>query len=459
MKHGVMQYADEKDGVVSPHALRRSNCLLLLALSAVLSACADRAAMPIEAGMGAYPQIPEARQGLLPTVNVAPARGWPAGAKPEAAAGLQVQAFATGLEHPRTVLSLPNGDVLVTETDAPPRPDDSKGIKGWFSKKIMKKAGSNHPSANRIMLLRDADGDGVAESRSVFLRDLNSPFGMALIGNQLYIANTDAIVRVPWVSGQTEAQEKPVVVASLPAGTRNHHWTKDLVASPDGKRLYVSVGSNSNLAENGLEEEENRAAILEVNPADGSKRLYASGLRNPNGLCWNPVTHSLWAAVNERDELGSDLVPDYITSVREGGFYGWPWSYFGARVDTRVKPPRPDMVARAIVPDYAVGAHVAPLGMVFNTGNLFPADMRHGAFLGMHGSWNRKPKSGYKVTFVQFVNGRPQGLPRDVLTGFLDAEENAMGRPVGLALDGKGALLVADDVGGAVWRVAPQARP
>jgi glucose/arabinose dehydrogenase len=439
--------------------MKYASSVLLLTISAGLSACADKVAMPIEAGMGAYPQIPEPRHGLLPTVNVAPARGWPAGAMPRAAAGLQVQAFATGLEHPRTVLSLPNGDVLVTETDAPPRPDDSAGFKGWAAQKIMNKAGSHLPSPNRIMLLRDADGDGVAESRSVFLRDLNSPFGMALIGNQLYIANTDAIVRVPWVSGQTEAQEKPVLVTSLPAGSRNHHWTKDLVASPDGKRLYVSVGSNSNAAENGLEAEENRAAIFEVNPANGAKRLYASGLRNPNGLCWNPVTQSLWAAVNERDELGSDLVPDYITSVREGGFYGWPWSYFGTRVDTRVQPRLPDMVARAIVPDYAVGAHVAPLGMVFSTGKLFGEDMRNGAFVGMHGSWNREPKSGYKVMFVQFVSGRPQGIPRDVLTGFLDAEENAMGRPVGVALDAKGALLVADDVGGAVWRVSPQARP
>lgn len=432
--------------------------LTTLAACLVLAACADKARLPVEAGTGPYPQLPEPNRRLLPTVNVATARGWPEGGAPKAAAGLRVQAFASGLAHPRTLLLLPNGDVLVTETDAPPRPDDSRGVKGWIAQQLMQKAGSHRPSANRIMLLRDTDGDGVADSRSIFMTGLNSPFGMALIGNQLYIANTDAIVRVEWTRGQTQVKQQAQLVTSLPAGTRNHHWTKDLVASPDGKRLYVSVGSNSNIAENGIEAEQDRAAIFEVDPATGAKRLYASGLRNANGLCWNPVTGALWAAVNERDELGSDLVPDYITSVREGGFYGWPWSYFGTRVDSRVKPPRPEMVGRAIVPDYAVGAHVAPLGMVFNTRDLFGEDMRNGAFIGEHGSWNRKPKSGYKVSFVRFREGRPQGLPRPVLTGFLDSEENAMGRPTGLAMDAKGALLVADDVGGVVWRVSPDQR-
>lgn len=430
--------------------------IVVICMMAVLGGCADRAQMAPEAGMGSQPQLPEPRKTMIPTVNVAPARGWAQGAMPTPAPGLAVQPFATGLAHPRSLLLLPNGDVLVTETDAPHTEEDKKGIKAWISRQVMQKAGSHRKSPNRIVLLRDADGDGVAETRSVFMSNLNSPFGMALIGNQLYIANTDAIVRVPWQRGQLESKDRPVTVAQLPAGEINHHWTKDLLASPDGKRLFVSVGSNSNVAENGMEAEEKRAAILEVDPATGATRIYASGLRNANGLCWNPVTKSLWAAVNERDELGSDLVPDYITSVQEGGFYGWPWSYFGARVDTRVKPPRPDMVSRALIPDYAVGAHVAPLGMVFNTGTLFGQDMRNGAFVGEHGSWNRKPKSGYKVVFVPFVNGRAQGFPKEVLGGFLDAEENAQGRPVGLALDRKGALLVADDVGGAVWRVLPK---
>lgn len=430
--------------------------IIAICIAAALTGCAEKAQVAPEAGMGSQPQLPEPRKTMIPTVNVAPARGWPQGGSPSPAPGLAVQALALGLAHPRSLLVLPNGDVLVAETDAPQTEESKKGIKAWISRQVMQKAGSHRKSPNRIVLLRDSDGDGVAETRSVFLSDLNSPFGMALIGNQLYIANTDAIVRVPWQRGQLESKDKPVTVAPLPAGEINHHWTKDLLASPDGKRLFVSVGSNSNVAENGLEAEEKRATILEVNPANGATRIYASGLRNANGLCWNPVTNTLWAAVNERDELGSDLVPDYITSVQEGGFYGWPWSYYGAHVDSRVKPPRPDMVERALIPDYAIGAHVAPLGMVFNTGTLFGADMRNGAFVGEHGSWNRTPKSGYKVVFVPFVNGRAQGFPRDVLTGFLDAEENAQGRPVGLALDRKGALLVADDVGGAVWRVTPK---
>ncbi len=436
--------------------MKKSTLNLILLAAAMLAGCAEKAQMPAEAGMGRHPQIPQARSSMIPTVNVAPARGWGQGATPTPAPGMQVQAFAMGLAHPRSLLVLPNGDVLVAETDAPERAEKNKGLRNWFERRVMQKAGSHRPSPNRIVLLRDADGDGVAETRSVFLSDLNSPFGMALIGNQLYIANTDAIVRVSWKSGQLQASEQPVKVAPLPAGDINHHWTKDLVASPDGKHLYVSVGSNSNVAEQGLAAEEGRAAILEVNPATGSSRIFASGLRNANGLAWNPETGQLWAAVNERDELGSDLVPDYITSVRDGGFYGWPWSYYGPHVDKRVQPPRPDMVEQALVPDYAVGAHVAALGMVFNTGRLFPASMRNGAFVSEHGSWNRDPKSGYKVVFVRFREGRPRGLPHEVLGGFLDAEENAQGRPVGLALDKQGALLVADDVGGAVWRVTPK---
>jgi len=309
------------------------------------------------------------------------------------------------------------------------------------------------PSANRLSLLRDADGDGVAEIKTAFLTGLNSPFGMALVGSTLYIANADALVAVPYREGATTIPERPRKIADLPAG-RNHHWTKSLVASRDGSRLYVGVGSNSNVAEKGLAEEENRAAILEIDPATGATRLFASGLRNPVGMDWNPESGQLWVAVNERDELGSDLVPDYMTSVRPGGFYGWPWSYYGQHVDARVKPPRPDMVARAIKPDYALGPHTASLGLAFSKKAQIGPRFANGAFIGQHGSWNRKPRSGYKVIFIPFANGRPAGRPVDVLTGFLSEDEKAMGRPVGVAVARDGALLVADDVGNTVWRVS-----
>jgi glucose/arabinose dehydrogenase len=356
---------------------------------------------------------------------------------------MKVNAFATGLDHPRWLYVLPNGDVLVAETNAPPRPEDGKGIKAWFMKRFMKKAGAAVPSANRVTLLRDTDGDGVAEVKTPFLQNLNSPFGIALVGSTLYIANTDAVVRVPY-TGETQLSATPVKVADLPAGPRNHHWTKSLVANRDGSRLYAGVGSNSNVGEHGMEEEVNRAAILEIDPATGATRVFASGLRNPVGMGWEPQTGALWTSVNERDELGSDLVPDYMTSVKDGGFYGWPYSYYGQHVDSRPKPQRPDLVASALVPDYALGAHTASLGLAFADG---------GAYIGQHGSWNRKPRSGYKVIFVPFTNGRPDGTPRDILTGFLDGEGNAQGRPVGVAIDGKGALLVADDVGNVIWRV------
>jgi glucose/arabinose dehydrogenase len=338
-------------------------------------------------------------------------------------------------------------DVLVAETAAQPKPADapSGGIKGFFMKKAMKKAGSAVPSADRITLLRDADGDGVAETREVLLAGLKSPFGMALSGDRLFIANTDAIVRVPYAEGATRIDATPEKVVDLPAGDQNRHWTRSLAASPDGSRLYVTVGSDSNVAERGMDYEVERAAVLEVDPAHGSKRIFASGLRNPNGITFEPSTGVPWVVVNERDEIGNDLVPDYMTSVRDGGFYGWPYSYYGNHVDERVQPPRPDLVAKAIVPDYALGAHTASLGLAFGDG---------GAYIGQHGSWNRKPPSGYKVIFVPFANGRPAGAARDVLTGFLDADGNAMGRPVGVAIDKTGALLVADDVGNTVWRVA-----
>jgi glucose/arabinose dehydrogenase len=428
---------------------------ILLAAAFALSACGERARLPVSAGMGPAPRLPEPNRTLIPTVKVAEATGWPAGATPAPAAGLRVAAFATGLDHPRWLHVLPNGDVLVAETNAPVRPKEGKGLKGWFMKQFMKKAGAAVPSANRISLLRDGDGDGVAETKTEFLSGLNSPFGMALVGDDFYVANTDAVVRFPYRAGETSISAPGTRLADLPAGERNHHWTKSLIASRDGARLYATVGSNSNVAEHGMAEEEGRAAIWEIDRATGAKRLFATGLRNPNGMGWEPATGILWTAVNERDELGSDLVPDYMTSVRDGGFYGWPWSYYGQTVDTRPNPPRPDLVATAIAPDYALGPHTASLGLVFYEAALMP-NYRGGVFIGQHGSWNRNPRSGYKVIFVPFADGRPSGPAIDVLTGFLDSSGKARGRPVGVAVGRDGALLVADDVGNIVWRVSPQ---
>jgi len=422
-----------------------------------LAGCGEVATLPENAGVGPRPALPPPHQTLIPTVLIAPAKGWPAGATPVAAAGLAVTAYAAGLAHPRWLYVLPNGDVLVAESNGPPRPDDLGGIKGWVNKLLRKRAGGNVPSANRITLLRDADGDGIAETRTVFLSGLNSPFGMTLIGSDLYVANTDSIMRFPYRAGDTQITTPGVKVVDLPAGTINHHWTKNVIASRDGSRLYVTVGSNSNAAENGMENEVNRAAILEIDPAIGSSRLFASGLRNANGLDWQPQSGALWTTVNERDELGSDLVPDFMTSVQDGAFYGWPYSYYGQHVDVRVKPQRPDLVARAIAPDYALGTHTASLGLVFYRGSLLPQRYAGGAFIGQHGSWNRNPRSGYKVIFVSFVDGRPIGAPEDVLTGFVNAQGEALGRPVGVAVDRAGALLVADDVGNVIWRVRPAA--
>ncbi|HWZ09165.1 MAG TPA: sorbosone dehydrogenase family protein [Bradyrhizobium sp.] len=424
-----------------------------------LAACNEQETAMAEQTYGAKPALPAPENSLIPTVNVAKAVGWPAGGKPIAAAGMAVNAFATGLDHPRTLLVLPNGDVLVAETNAPSRPDEERGIKGWITKLVMSRAGAQTQSANRITLLRDADGDGVAETRTVFLDSLNSPFGMALVGDDLYVANSDAIMKFPYRTGDTKIAATGVKLVDLPAGPLNHHWTKDLVASRDGSKLYATVGSNSNIGENGMDAETNRAAVLEVDRATGKSRLFASGLRNPNGPAWQPQSGALWVVVNERDELGNDLVPDYMTSVKDGGFYGWPYSYYGQHVDERVQPQRPDLVAKAIAPDYALGAHTASLGLAFNTGNLFPPEMANGAFIGQHGSWNRKPRSGYKVIFVPFADGAPSGKPQDVLTGFLSADGEAQGRPVGVAIDKKGALLVADDVGNAIWRVTPATKP
>jgi glucose/arabinose dehydrogenase len=428
--------------------------LLAVALAAGLAACGETATLPVAAGIGPQPVLPPPRQTLLPTVNIAPARGWPEGATPSAAPGLAVASFAEDLDHPRWLYVLPNGDVLVAETNAPPRPENAKGPKGWVMKLMMSRAGAAVPSADRITLLRDADGDGVVDLRTVFLDDLHSPFGMALVGDDLYVANTDALVRFRYEEGSVRIDAPGETVVELPAGPINRHWTKNVVASPDGARLYVTVGSNSNVAENGLAAEEGRAAIWEVDPASGRHRIFASGLRNPVGLAFEPETGALWTTVNERDELGSDLVPDYMTAVQDGGFYGWPYSYFGDRVDERVQPQRPDLVAQAIVPDYALGPHTASLGLAFAEGASLPPPFSRGAFVGQHGSWNRQPPSGYKVIFVPFEGGRPAGAPVDVLTGFLSPEGEALGRPVGVAIDAQGALLVADDVGNRVWRVS-----
>jgi glucose/arabinose dehydrogenase len=409
-------------------------------------------------GVGTDPVLPAPSKALLPVVNVATAKGWPAGGKPLAAEGMQVAAFAEGLDHPRWLLVLPNGDVLVAESNAPPKPG-AKGIKAWVEKQVMRKAGAGVPSANRISLLRDADGDGVAELKTAFIENLFSPFGMALVGDTLYVANADALVRFPYVAGATRIDAATTKVTELPGGPLNHHWTKGLIANADGSKLYVAIGSNSNIGENGMDLEEGRAAIWEIDPASGSHRIFASGLRNPVGMAWEPTSQALWTSVNERDELGNDLVPDYMTSVQDGGFYGWPYSYYGQVVDVRVQPQRPELVARAIKPDYALGSHTASLGLSNAVGSALPAPFTQGMFIGQHGSWNRKPRSGYKVIFVPFADGKPNGAPLDVLTGFLDEQGQALGRPVGVAIDTQGALLVADDVGNVIWRVSASAKP
>jgi glucose/arabinose dehydrogenase len=434
--------------------IRLTRPLLLALIALSLVACGDEATLPVEAGTGPNPQLPAPVQSILPTVVLARAVGWPEGVTPKAGSGFSVSAFATGLDHPRWLYVLPNGDVLVAETNTPPSPGQT-GMAAWFMKMAMKWVGAGVPSANRITLLRDADGDGKPETRSVFLSGLNSPFGMALIGNDFYVGNTDAVMHFPYEDGATEITAPGKKVAKLPAGPINIHWVKNLIASPDGSRLYAGVGSNSNLGEGGMANEEGRAAIHEIDLATGKTRIFASGLRNPVGLAFQTDSGELWTAVNERDELGSDLVPDYMTSVKEDGFYGWPYSYFGKHLDTRAQPQRPYLVAKAIVPDYALGPHTASLGLTFYDGTLLPARYRGGAFVGQHGSWNRRPLSGYKVIFVPFENGKPAGQPENILTGFLSEDGRAHGRPVGVAVDGSGALLVADDVGNVVWRVTP----
>jgi glucose/arabinose dehydrogenase len=439
---------------------------VVLTLAGAVAAALAAHAAPVESSVGPVaspadtvgpdPVVKPVDKHLLPTLQIAPAKGWAAGGKPSAAPGVAVNAFAVGLNHPRWLLVLPNGDVLVAETNAPPKPEDAKGLKGKVMKVVQKKAGAGVPTANRIVLLRDADGDGVAETKTVFIDALNSPFGMALVGDDLYVADSGAVLKFAYKPGETSIAEPGVKLTDLPAGPINHHWTKNIIASADGSKLYATTGSNSNAGDNGIEAEQGRACIWEIDRASGEKHLFATGIRNPNGMAWEGDV--LWTVSNERDELGDDLPADFLTSVKRGAFYGFPWSYWGQHVDDRVKPPRPDLVARAIAPDYALGAHVAALGLVAAAKTSLPAPFAGGMFIGEHGSWNRKPPVGYKVVFVPFADGRPSGMPIDVLTGFVDDHGDAHGRPVGVAIDAKGALLVADDVGNTVWRATGDAR-
>lgn len=433
--------------------------LAVLMVCSPLTACGQSTPRPTLVGIGPHPALPPPQSSLVPTVNVAPLQAWPAGQGPQAAQGLQVNRFAVDLDHPRTVYVLPNGDVLVAESNAPAK--ETKTLKEWVTKRVKKTAGAVSISANRITLLRDSDGDGVADVRTAFIENLNSPFGIALVGHDLYVANTDAVLKFPYTKGESKIRTAGTEVLKLPAGPINQHWTRNLIASRDGRLLYVTVGSNSNIAENGMEAERGRAAIWELDLKSGKHRIFATGLRNPNGMAWEPVTQMLWTVVNERDGLGDDLVPDYLTRVDDGAFYGWPYSYFGAHVDERVKPQKPEDVARAIAPDYALGAHTAALGLASSEGTSlegtkWPAPFTEGMFIGLHGSWNRRLLSGYKVIFVPFHSGRPSGLPLDVLSGFLSEDGKAHGRPVGVAVDKRGALLVADDGGNIIWRVSPQ---
>ena len=436
------------------HILRVGGILLLIVIGVVVYlAWPDKARLDIAAVQGKRPQISEPRRQVLPTVKVADVVGWKAGEMPTAAAGLKVQAFAAGLDHPRWLYQLPNGDVLVAETNSPPR--EGGGITGWVMGKLLGKAGAGGPSPNRITLLRDADGDGVAEMRTTFMTGLNSPYGMALLGDQLYIGDTDALVRVPYTLGDTKITARPEKVVALPGG--GNHWARNVIAGPDGKSLFVAVGSSSNIADNGIDAEKNRANILEVYPDRKDFRIYGAGLRNPNGMAFNPVTAELWTVVNERDMLGSDLAPDYLTQVELGDNFGWPWYYWGGYPDTRVEPKNPALQEYSKRPDYALGPHVAALGLAFSNDVRLGGRFASGAFIGEHGSWNRSPVSGYKVVFVPFAaNGFPvvNAKPVDILTGFLNADGDARGRPVGVIGDRTGAMLVADDVGNVIWRVS-----
>jgi glucose/arabinose dehydrogenase/uncharacterized membrane protein len=412
----------------------------------------DKTALDPSAQIGANPELPGPHQYLLPPMRVAPVAQWKAGETPTVPKGLKIQALGTGFEHPRSLYVLPNGDVLVVESASPPAPIHRP--KDLIMGLVQAFAGAHAKAANRITLLRDINPDGTAKLRTVFIDHLASPFGVALVGHDLYVADTDAILHFPYEDGQTTISAPGTKLTDLPGGPIDHHWTKSLLASQDGSKLYVGVGSNSNITENGIPAEMNRADILEVDRASGAFRVFASGLRNPNSMQWEPTSGKMWAVVNERDEIGPNLVPDYFTSVQDGAFYGWPYSYYGQHVDARVQPQRPDLVAKAIAPDYALSSHVAPLGLVFDTGTNLPDAYKGGAFVGEHGSWDRTPLNGYKVVFIPFKDGKPAGKAQDFVTGFLDAQNHARGRPVGLALDKSGALLIADDLGNTVWRVS-----
>ncbi|MEG3149655.1 sorbosone dehydrogenase family protein [Sphingomonas sp. ZT3P38] len=429
----------------------RASLILLSGVAMSLAGCGGSKPADPSTQIGANPVLPAPQQYLLPPIRVAKPVAWAKGETPSVAPGLKIAALATGMMHPRQPYVLPNGDILIVESSGPSEPIHRP--KDIVMGMVQKHAGAAAQGGNRIILFRDADGDGKPELHTVFLDRLTSPFGVALVGHDLYVANTDAVMRYAYVDGATRIDGAGTKLTDLPGGPINHHWTKSLVASPDGSRLYAGVGSNSNITENGIAAEAGRAAIWEIDRVTGAHRIFASGLRNPNGLTWNPQSGKLWAVVNERDEIGPNLVPDYLTSVQRGGFYGWPYSYYGQHLDARVRPQRPDLVARAIVPDYALSSHVAPLGLAFYTGANLPAQYRNGAFVGEHGSWDRDPLNGYKVVFVPFAGGKPSGPAQDVVTGFLNAKQQARGRPVGLAVDKAGGLLIADDLGNTVWRV------
>ena len=446
-RYGRPLAIEGRTGMTVP-SFRGTSALIALA---TLAACSGKGGDPMKQ-YGPDPYLPEPHQYLLPPMIVPKAVGWKPGEAPTVPAGMRIQAMATRLLHPRVVYTLPNGDILVAEGNGPGtvpfRPKD------YFTGPIKGIAGADQKGGDRITLLRDANGDGVPELKTILVDHLHSPYGIAYVSGTLYVADTDAVLAFPFTLGQTRITATGAKLTDLPAGEINHHWTKSMVASPDGSKLYVGVGSNSNITENGMDVEAGRAAIYEVDRLTGAKRIFASGTRNPTSLAIQPGSGRLFAVVNERDEIGPDLVPDYLTSIKEGSFYGWPYSYWGQHVDIRVHPQRPDMVAKAIKPDYGLSSHVAPLGLTFSQGETLAPTFANGAFVGEHGSWDRTPLNGYQVIFVPFMAGRPTGKPISVVTGFLASDNKTVrGRPVGVAIDRTGALLIADDVGNVVWRV------